>query len=212
MPYIIKICGLTQARDAAFCARAGADWLGFIFHPQSPRNIAPEKAADFDTGPAKRVGVFVDQEPEEVLRIMEAARLNLAQLHGGQDNDFIRRLEALRTIVVQWPQKFARPEEMARSLDERPGADYFLFDAGQSGGGHGERLDLELITSVARPDRPWLLAGGLDASAIENLDFQGLPGFMGFDFNSALEDAPGLKNHDKVLAAIKAVRDKESQK
>ncbi|MDL2259658.1 phosphoribosylanthranilate isomerase [Deltaproteobacteria bacterium OttesenSCG-928-K17] len=205
MSGLIKICGLTRAEDAAFCAKAGADWLGFIFHPQSPRAVSPEMAAGFETGPAKRVGVFVNQKPDEILKIMAAARLDLAQLHGGQKADFIRAVGPEKVIMVHWPANFQTPALLAEAVENTKDAAWHLFDAGKSGGGHGQKLDLDFIRR-AQITRPWLLAGGLDGAAVGRLDLSGLNGLAGFDFNSALEDAPGQKNKKMVLEAVAAVK------
>lgn len=200
---LVKICGLTRASDAAFCARAGADWLGFIFHPESPRRAEPERVADFDTGRARRVGVFVNQTADEVLRIMTVARLDMAQLHGQQNADFCRAIGPERVIKTLWPQG----ENFERQQDELAGfVTYFLYDAGKSGGGHGQAFDPKLI---ARPSpRPWLLAGGLTAGRVVSLVNSGLPhNWLGFDLNSGVESAPGLKDTSLVASAINAIRD-----
>ena len=201
---LIKVCGLTRAEDAAFCAEAGADWLGFIFHPQSPRRVSPGAVAEFETGSAKRVGVFVDQSPAEVLALMETARLDLAQLHGGQDNDFIRQIGPERVILARWPERFESPEALAAELGGLdPALRAVLFDAGRGGGGHGRSLSLEGLAGLTRP---WLLAGGLTAEKAAALDCQSLPNLIGLDFNSGVEKSPGLKDHRLVRAAIAAVR------
>ena len=203
---LIKICGLTRGQDAAFCAQAGADWLGFIFHPQSPRRVSPGAVAGFVTGPAKRVGVFVNQSPDEVLAVMETARLDLAQLHGGQDRDFIRQIGPGRVILVLWPERFESPEALAAEvagLD--PDLRTVLLDAGGSGGGHGRSLNLENLAGLSRP---WILAGGLTAEKAAAIDYQNLANLIGLDFNSGVETGPGLKDHRLVRAAIAAVREK----
>lgn len=198
---LIKICGLTRAEDAAFCAAAGADWLGFIFHPKSPRFVTPEKAASLETGPALRVGVFVDQSPDEVKRIMAQARLDLAQLHGGQNGQFVRRVGPERVILVRWPERYQNPEQMAADLEGD--AAYLLLDAGRDGGGHGRSLGLAALGNL---DRPWILAGGLTAEKAAAIDKQTLPNLIGFDLNSGLETSPGVKDHRLVRAAIDALR------
>jgi len=202
---LIKICGLTRAEDVVMCAAAGADWLGFIFHPRSPRSVSPQAVAGFDSGRAKRVGIFVNQRPEEVLAVMREARLDLAQLHGGQDENFIRRIGADRVISVHWPEKYQSPSEMRPDLEEKRSAAFHLFDAGAAGGGHGRRLDLSFLRDL-NPPGPWLLAGGLNAEMVESLELKGLKGLAGFDFNSGLEDQPGRKNESKVRAAAAVAR------
>lgn len=205
MKPIVKICGLTNAADAAFCARAGADWLGFIFHSGSPRRVGPERVAEFDTGPARRVGVFVDQKPEEALRIMAAARLDLAQLHGGQDRNFADQIGPERVIRVFWPQRYTYLDLLAKEMETwRESAHWYLLDAGQQGGGHGQPLNLAFLAGLT-PPRPWLLAGGLTAERAAAVNPAEFPNLAGFDFNSGVERAPGLKDDRLARAAVQAV-------
>jgi Phosphoribosylanthranilate isomerase len=206
MSYQVKVCGLTHPEDFHYCAEAGA-WTGFIFHPASPRYISPEQAAAIETGSAIRVGVFVDQGPAEVQDIMAKARLNLAQLHGGQAPDFCRSIGPERVIKVFWPQRYASPADLAADLEKyADSAAYFLLDAGAGGGGHGQPLDLDFLKNLRSP-RPWLLAGGLKAENIKNINPADWPGLYGFDFNSGLEQAPGIKDHNLIRAALQAVSD-----
>lgn len=202
---LIKICGIRRAEDAAFCCQAGADWLGFIFHPQSPRYISPKEAAAIDSGNAKRVGVFVGQSADEIMKIMTIARMDLVQLHGGQDEGFINRLGPDRVIAVNWPEKHKSADSFQSSLESTSAAAWQLLDAGGGGGGHGCRLDLQMIREIS-PPRPWLLAGGLNAEAVRAIEPGGLSRLIGFDFNSGLEDAPGQKNKHKVREAVRAAR------
>jgi len=205
----VKVCGLTRAEDALMCAELGVDWLGFIFHPASPRNVEPGPVAGFETGAARRVGVFVDQSPAEVNLIMAEARLDLAQLHGNQDREFCRAVGPERVIKVFWPQRCAGPGDLAREMAGfGEAAAFFLLEAGTAGGGHGRPLDPGSWPGLA-PPRPWLLAGGLAAASVRALAAEPPAGLMGFDFNSRVETAPGLKDRRLVAAAVEAVREKE---
>ncbi|MDR0881318.1 MAG: phosphoribosylanthranilate isomerase [Candidatus Adiutrix sp.] len=201
-----KICGLTRPADAAFCAQAGAWAVGFIFHPASPRQVSPAEAAGCETGPARRVGVFIQQSPAEILEIMSQARLHLAQLHGGQDQKFCRAVGPERVIKVFWPQRFTTPGDLAEELNRYEGqARFFLLDAGASGGGHGRPLDFDFLRSLT-PPRPWLLAGGLTPALAAQARALRLPGLWGFDFNSGLERSPGIKDHNLVSEALAALQ------
>lgn len=199
---LIKICGLTRPEDAAYCAELGINMVGFIFHPQSPRRLSPAKAAALDTGLAVRVGVFgPDVSPAQTKAIMAEARLDLAQLHADQDEDFCRRLGPDKIMRVFWPQRYQAPELLAAELNRfHHLARLFLLDAGQLGGGHGQALDLDFLRLTAVPT-PWLLAGGLNAARLGELKNQpALSGLCGFDFNSGVESAPGQKNSALIQA------------
>jgi len=209
--YGLKVCGLTRAEDTLMCAELGVDWRGFIFHPSSPRGISPGLAASFETGGARRVGVFVNQNPAEVRRIMGEASLDLAQLHGGQNRKFCQAVGPERVIKVFWPQGHSGFEDFNREMaDFGEAAAFFLMEAGVFGGGHGRLIDQGLLADLA-PPRPWLLAGGLSVASVKAMAETPPTGLWGFDFNSRVESAPGLKDRRLVAAAVTAVREKEKR-
>lgn len=197
---LVKVCGLTRAEDVALCEELGADWIGFIFHPQSPRCVNAEFVAGLPRGRALRVGVFVQKDVDEVLRVMDRAGLDLAQLHGDQDQAFCRAIGPQRVVKVFWPQRFANLAELEATLQGfGECCRAVLLDAGTSGGGHGQSLDFALLANVRTP-RPWLLAGGLGPKNIQAALRQCSPN--GLDLNSGVEDAPGLKSRDKLRQAL----------
>ena len=199
----IKVCGLTRQEDVNACRELGAHWAGFIFHPDSRRYIAPERAASLETGSLLRVGVFVRQDPEEILAIMEACRLDLAQLHGGQDPDFCRRVGPERVLKVLWPQRYEAKEDLQQELDRyAPCCAWFLLDAGLSGGGHGTRIQAPWLGEGLRFRRPWILAGGLGPESIG----AGLAlGPDGVDLNSGVESAPGIKDRQAMAQTLSTI-------
>ena len=203
---IIKVCGITRQEDVDACLALGVDWLGFIFHPSSPRSISPEAAAGMRTGKAKRVGVCVTQQAEEIEDLMALAGLDLVQLHGGQSAACCERLGPDRVIKVFWPERFAEREELQSELIRfAPAAGAYLFDSGLTGGGRGQAISAPWLGSVSSP-RPWLLAGGLGPDNIRDLLGACRP--QGLDLNSGVESAPGCKDQLKLkqtLAAIKGV-------
>jgi phosphoribosylanthranilate isomerase len=208
MPDVLcKICGMTRAEDAALCHSLGADFIGFIFVPTSPRFVTPGHAAALPDGPALRTGVFAGMELDGVRDITRRARLDFIQLHGGEAPAFCRALGPERVIKTLWPDGYT-PEAIEREMDRfAPVCAYFLLDAGQSGGGSGKRLNVEALQQI-RPPRPWLLAGGLGA---ENLlaslaAFAPGSGPQGVDMNSALESAPGIKDHALVRKALALIK------
>ena len=207
---LCKICGLRREEDVRLCHELGVDFTGFIFVRASPRFVEPEQAAALPGGPANplpgrpgRVGVFAGSSPEEILRVAATAGLDLLQLHGDEDEDFCRALGPERVIKALWPQRLTRrdlEEEMRRFA---PVCAWFLLDAGHSGGGSGTALDWRSLAGLDAP-RPWLLAGGLGPAVLDQALDACCP--HGLDLNSALESAPGEKDHALVREAVAALR------
>jgi phosphoribosylanthranilate isomerase len=201
---LVKVCGMTRAEDVTGCAEAGADLLGFIFAAKSPRRITPAQAAALPRTSAKRVGVFIEQTLAEVLAIMDAADLDLAQLHGGQTPDFCRAVGAERVIRAFWPQKHPYMASLAAEMARFDGAiRYALCDAGTSGGGHGVSLDFASLAELS-PPMPWLLAGGLGPDNVAEAVRIAKP--HGVDLNSGVESSPGLKELAKVRRSLWTLR------
>jgi phosphoribosylanthranilate isomerase len=199
---IVKICGLASARDAVFCAQMGADLVGFVFHPQSPRYVAPALAREFNTPGRLRVGVFVSQGAPEILAAMAEAQLDLAQLHGDQGVDVARAIGAERSVRVFWPERdLSQPGQLAKDLELWSGeAALFLFDAGYEAGGHGRKL----AGPAFKSPRPYLLAGGLTPSDLGRLWPAVDQNLVGFDFNSGVESSPGRKDWAAVRNLMEA--------
>ena len=207
----IKICGLTRKEDLQFCQKCGVDYAGFIFHPPSPRNVIPSVVAEWTRGissPPARVGVFVRQSPEEVVEIMEQCRLDFAQLHGDQDEEFCRKIGTQRVIKVLWPERFASHGELQREMERfAPFCAYFLLDAGKSGGGHGRKMDISFLKEIEIL-RPIFLAGGLtpdmfDPQCSMSRYFKKI---FALDFNSGVEDWPGIKDKQKIAKVLESVQ------
>lgn len=199
----IKVCGLRRAEDVAVCVDTGVDFVGFIFTPLSPRYVEPSVVAGISSGKALRVGVFVDQPVEEVRRVAEQARLDFVQLHGQESPEEANAIGAQRVIKAFWPSAMTA-EEMAEQMARYEDAcAYYLLDAGKGGGGHGTPLLLESIKGLRSP-RPFFLAGGLGVENVAEAVGEVAP--FGVDLNSALERAPGIKDAQKIIAAVRAIR------
>lgn len=202
---LVKVCGITLAEQAAALDALGVDFLGFIFARKSPRTVTAAQAAAMECGRARRVGVFVEHTPEAVARIMDQARLDLAQLHAGQDEAFCLAVGPHRVIKVFWPQRYASraglEEDMARF---RHCCALMLLDSGISGGGHGTRLECAALTGLNAP-RPWLLAGGLSQGNALQALARARP--AGLDLNSGVEISPGVKDISKINTLLHSIQD-----
>ncbi|MDR3359031.1 MAG: phosphoribosylanthranilate isomerase [Desulfovibrio sp.] len=198
---LVKICGLTRQEDVDAASRFGADLCGFVFHPKSPRHITPERAAQLRSGAMRRVGVFVEQRAEEILRVMDVARLDFAQLHGGQSAECAYAVGPAKIIRVIWPGLYYHRALLYNELRKYAAScAMYLLDAGFSGGGSGNRLEWRDLAGLPAP-RPWILAGGLNGRTVGRAVSQCVPACV--DFNSGIEDAPGIKNMIKMRAAVK---------
>jgi len=201
---LVKVCGMTRQQDADASRGLGADLLGFIFHAPSPRNVTPEQAAAIATPGVLRVGVFVRQDPDEVKAVMDAARLDLAQLAGNQDPEFCRAVGPERVIRVFFPERLGSIANLEAELARFSGCMRFaLLDAGSSGGGTGRSLPFASLAGI-QPPAPWLLAGGLSATNLAEALGQCSP--AGVDINSGVESAPGQKDRAKLEAAFAAIQ------
>lgn len=200
----VKVCGMTRQADADMCIRHGAGMLGFIFHPASPRNIAPEDAAAIRTPGVVRVGVFVSQGVGEVQDIMARAGLDIAQLAGDHDRAACMAIGPERVMRVFRPEVHARRAGLEAELAAFDGAMALaLLDAGTAGGGHGRTLDFAGLAGLRSPT-PWLLAGGLSPQTLPAALEQCTPD--GVDLNSGVESAPGRKDEVLVGQALALLR------
>ena len=195
--FAIKVCGITRQSDLSTAMGMGAHFCGFIFHPGSPRYIAPSRAAALDSALIRRVGVFVNQNAEEIMDIMKTARLEFAQLHGAHSLDCARRIGPEKVIRVLWPDRYESVDALQREMELWADSyAWFLLDAG----GHGVSLDWSSLASLSSP-RPWFLAGGLSSASLNRALEQCSPD--GIDLNSGVEAILGQKSPQKLLAALK---------
>lgn len=200
----VKICGITNVGDALLAAELGAQALGFVFYPQSPRYVTPEQARGIirQLPPlVGTVGVFVDEEPATVREIASLAGLDWIQLHGKESPEYCRALG--RRVIKGFPVK---GEEIFSELGEYQGAvQAFLLDAYKPGtpGGTGETFDWELARR-AKTFGPIILAGGLTPENVGQAIRVAQPAAV--DVASGVEASPGKKDPEKLKAFFLAVR------
>jgi phosphoribosylanthranilate isomerase len=212
----VKICGITNLDDARCAVLAGADFLGFIFYPKSPRYVTVEQVepivqairGEFGPQSPRFVGVFVNEPAETVRTILASAGLDLAQLHGHETPGEVQAL-------LPWAFKAIRPqtrrEAEAAITDHRAtfspdeALPQMLVDAYQPGhyGGTGLQADLDLARAAARRCR-LLLAGGLAPENVGAAIRQVQP--WGVDVSSGVERARGLKDHDRLRTFVQAAK------
>lgn len=208
---LIKICGLktTTAIDTAI--EAGADFLGFVFFPRSPRNVTTQQAATLvKRVPAhiKTVGLFVDASDDDISHVLKHTKLDILQLHGAETPQRIMELKSRYGLPVIKAVKISAPEDLIMLGPAQEAADWILFDAkahekSALPGGNGMVFDWQLLKNL-KITKPWMLSGGLHAGniriALETLKPDAV------DVSSGVEDLPGSKNPDKIREFIDLVR------
>ncbi len=199
----LKICGITQLDDARFCAGAGADYLGFIQHEDSPRYIAPKQAGriiEWIHGP-QAVGVFVNTPAEQINEAAGAVGFRLVQLHGHEPPEACAAVE--RPVIKAFRVRHDASAEQLRALMAPYDgvADYFLLDTHHTSlwGSTGESFNWRLARELAG-DFPLFLAGGISAENIEEAVRTMRP--YAVDLSSSLEAAPGVKDFGKMEACF----------
>jgi phosphoribosylanthranilate isomerase len=198
----IKICGITNIEDACFAAASGADAIGFIFHPPSPRYVTPERVKKIIAElpyAIITVGVFVNLDVLEVKRIMNLCGLDMVQLHGTESPAYcgqFPRAQVIKAIALRGEDDLAQLRHYAVKA--------MLVDAydPKLHGGTGERADWRLAAKV-KEHHPLILAGGLSLANIQEAIKAVSPDAV--DINSGVESAPGKKDHAKVKEIIELV-------
>ncbi|MBN1581680.1 MAG: phosphoribosylanthranilate isomerase [Anaerolineae bacterium] len=212
----VKICGITNVDDARCAVEAGADFLGFILYPKSPRYITPEQIAsitltirdEFGAQTPRFVGVFVNETVEQVKTAIHAAGLDLAQLHGDERPREVKALfpyafKALRPQTLEEAETaLARFRPVFLQNDDLP---QLLVDAyhPQHYGGTGTQADIDIAQWLSRPIR-LLLAGGLAPENVAAAIAQAQP--WGVDVSSGVEASKGIKDHGRIRAFINAAK------
>ena len=205
-PIEIKICGITTPAAAAACSAAGTDAIGMVFHPASPRNLAPAQArmiaAAIPAGVAK-VGVFVDQTPDEVLRIVAQVGLDTVQWYGTPDVKTYAAFARHRLRVVQVLRSTGNELlTQSRALPPNVG---LMVECGRGPllGGTGVAWNWA-EAAILREIRPFAVAGGLDAANVAQAI--AASGASAVDVSTGVEASPGVKHLGKVIAFVAAVR------
>lgn len=207
----VKICGLTRPDDVEAALRCGANMIGFIVEAKSSRRLSVADAARFSQpayGCAKRVAVTVNADEELLDRICADMRPDFIQFHGDESPKTIRYIgsftgvRAIKAIAIRERADLEQVEAYAGCVD------YILLDAkapkGESQrGGHGLSFDWDLLNGFTC-ETPLILAGGLNP---ENIIAAKRTGIKNFDVSSGVEATPGVKDHLKIQAFMKAAHE-----
>ena len=200
----LKVCGNTLPEQVNALDEMEITFAGFIFYPKSPRymrkKISPEKMK-LIKGKIAKVGVFVNEPYEDLMRTVEAYRLDMVQLHGDETPrycekiaDYISVIKAFRLSANDSIEWMTRPYHKV--------CDFFMFDTlGAGYGGTGKKFDWTILNETP-PDKPYFLSGGVEPGDEEKInEFAKSPGsgkLFAIDINTKFEITSGVKNLDKI--------------
>lgn len=201
---IVKVCGMRDA-DNIRQVEPLVDWMGFIFAPRSPRFVADMPS--YLPSKAKRVGVFVNDTEESIMKYIKEYCLDFIQLHGAESPEFCTRLKADGLHLVKaFPISSA--EDLKATFLYENVCDYFLFDTKcPTDGGSGKLFDWSVLDTY-KGSVPFLLSGGLGEETAENLRGFSHPRWCGIDLNSRFEIAPGRKDAGRIDNFLQSVFNK----
>lgn len=199
----IKVCGMRQPENIAAVASLNIDLMGFIFFAKSPRYVADTLAPTPDH--IGRVGVFVDECFETIIRIARLHNLTHVQLHGNESPERCVELKKRGYTIIKAFQ-ISNYESFAQCHDYEQAADMLLFDTASQGyGGSGRKFDWSCLAAYTGK-LPYILSGGVSADDMENIMQITDPRLWGVDLNSRFEQAPALKNIDQLNQFIAQLR------
>lgn len=196
----IKICGINRPVDVQYINESQPDYVGFIVNfPKSHRSVTYNQLGSLAgrvDAPIKKVGVFVDEFPEKIAQVLNENILDIAQLHGRQDEEFIHKLRSLTDKEIWKAFSIENKEDLRQA--EASSAHLVLLD--NKGGGTGQVFDHSLIRNF---QRPYLLAGGMDEETIPSVLEELSP--FGIDTSSGTE-TDKKKDSEKIENIIRMVR------
>jgi len=200
----IKICGITNKKDALAAVELGADMLGFVFYKKSKRYVEPNTARDIVNelpSGVRKVGVFVDEEKDKVLETAEDVGLDTLQFHGDESPEYCRSFRSGYKVIKAFRLKGPSGLKGINDYD----TDWYLFDtaSGDSIGGTGKAFDWKILKDF-EVLRPFILAGGLKCDNVGRAVKELMP--YGVDVSTGVEASPGRKDAALMKKFIETVR------
>jgi phosphoribosylanthranilate isomerase len=203
----VKICGITQEQDARAAVASGADAIGLVFYPQSPRHVSIEQAQEIAGAVApfvSLVGLFVNATPADIDTVLTAVPLALLQFHGQETNEDCNEfgLPFIKSIAMKGET------DLSSEIARYPDASGFLLDTWQpdTHGGGGKAFNWELVPDM--PEAHLILAGGLTPENVA-LAIQTVKPYA-VDVSSGVESAKGIKSVEKIRTFLEAVEQGET--
>jgi phosphoribosylanthranilate isomerase len=194
----LKVCGMRDHGNVLAVAKLCPDYMGFIFYEGSPRFVGDDFLIpnEFLHG-IKRVGVFVDEEVEQMLSISKKYRLDFIQLHGDESVSVCKRLNESDLGVIK-VFRVDNQFDFKETYEYRDVVDFFLFDTkGKNYGGNAVRFNWNILHNYDQ-EVPFFLSGGITPENVSEISALSGLNLHAIDVNSGVETAPGLKSIDKV--------------
>jgi phosphoribosylanthranilate isomerase len=208
-----KICGINSAEALRTAVDNGADFIGLVFYPPSPRSVSPEQArelAGYAGARVKKVGLLVDPVDAVIERILSLVKLDMLQLHGNETPARVAEIKKRFGVQAMKAVKVAAAADLDAVAAFAPVADWLLFDGVPPKdkkhalpGGNAARFDWTLLKG-RRFALPWMLSGGLDPQNVaEAIRVSAAPCV---DVSSGVESLPGVKDPARIAAFLKAAK------
>ena len=195
---ITKICGIKNEDTLICCEDNSVDFFGMIFYPKSPRNISIEDASNLQKKSENLningVGVFVNKNINEIEDIIKKVRLKYVQLHGSEDEEYIKSLKKIGVKVIK-SISISNINDL-RNISNYNSSDYFLFDykpmKNELPGGNAKSFDWNILKNL-NTNKPWFLSGGISIRNIQEILNDINP--FGVDLSSGVEKELGIKDN-----------------
>ncbi|MBR6277581.1 MAG: phosphoribosylanthranilate isomerase [Bacteroidales bacterium] len=200
----IKICGLRD--NFLEVAALKPDFLGLIFYEKSPRFVPQnvDNQLKQKTFGSQKVGVFVNESEEKILKIIKEFNLDFVQLHGNETPDFCEKIREKIPVIKAFG--VSSKEDLFAAQKYYQSVDYLLFDTKTSGfGGSGRKFDWSILNEE-EIQKPFLLSGGIDLDVLDEIKTLKIKNLVGVDLNSRFEISPTLKDIEKLQKAIKILQ------
>lgn len=198
----IKVCGMRDPENIReLLNKVQPDWMGLIFYSKSSRFVSEQSVSQIAGFPVKKVGVFVNEEVDQILTKIREFDLSAIQLHGQESPQFVESLSKNTSAEIWKVISVENQIDWQSFKGYLPYVSKFLFDTATSThGGSGKKFDWKVLETYPF-NKGFLLSGGLDGESAEEVLALGVkvPQLEGVDLNSKFEDAPGFKNIEKLV-------------
>ena len=211
MNLTVKICGLRTPETLHAAIEAGADWVGFVFFPKSPRHVSLDEARALGplvAGRAQKVALLVDAPDAMIADVIAALQPDFLQLHGHETPERVGEIKQRFGVPLIKAVGIAGQDDLIQARAYESVVDWMLYDAKPPKqavlpGGNGVSFDWTLLKEAGKQHH-FMLSGGLDADNVANA--LAITGAAGVDVSSGVESAPGIKDTKRIKAFMAAVR------